>query len=60
VQQNHLRGKFVEHLNWTQATQQSVTKVIHGAIQNLVTPKAGARHELLFNKVTSEAGLLNI
>ncbi len=26
---------------------------------NLVTPKAGAKHELLFNKPASEAGLLN-
>jgi hypothetical protein len=35
------------------------------ANMNLVTPKAGAKHELLFNKLTSalvqqtEAGLLN-
>ncbi len=26
---------------------------------NLVTPKAGAKHELLFNKPASEASLLN-
>jgi hypothetical protein len=26
---------------------------------NLVTPKAGAKHKLLFNKLASEAGLLS-
>jgi hypothetical protein len=26
---------------------------------NLVTPKAAAKHRLLFNKLASEAGLLN-
>ncbi len=26
---------------------------------SLVTPKAGAKHDLLFNKLTSEAGSLN-
>jgi hypothetical protein len=26
---------------------------------NLVTPKAGAKYELLFSKLASEAGLLN-
>jgi hypothetical protein len=34
-----------------------VTKIIFLTIINLVTPKAGARHELLFNKPAS--GLLN-
>jgi hypothetical protein len=28
-------------------------------IMNLETPKAGAKHELLFNEPSSEAGLLN-
>jgi len=36
-----------------------VTKVIPLTIMNLVTPKAGAKHEVLFNKLASEAGLLN-
>jgi hypothetical protein len=27
---------------------------------NLVTPKAGTKHELLFNKPASEYGLFNI
>ncbi len=27
---------------------------------DLVTPKAGAKHELLFNEPASEVGLLNI
>ncbi len=26
----------------------------------VVTPKAGAKHEILFNKMASEVGLLNI
>jgi hypothetical protein len=29
-------------------------------IMNLVTPKVQAKHELLFNKLASELGLLNI
>jgi hypothetical protein len=45
-----LRGGFVEHLSLTEVAQQSVTKIIHMTIMNLVTPKAGAKHELLFNK----------
>jgi hypothetical protein len=32
-----------------------VTKIISLAIVNLVTPKAGAKHELLFNKPTTRA-----
>jgi hypothetical protein len=27
---------------------------------HLVTPKAGAKHELLFNELAQEVGLLNI
>ena len=38
---------------------QSVTKLIPLSYLNLVTPKAGAKCELLFNKPVSEAGLLN-
>ncbi len=33
--------------------QQSVTKITFVTIMNLVTPKAGAKHELLFNKPAS-------
>jgi hypothetical protein len=33
--------------------QQSVTKIIALTILHLVTPKAGAEHELLFNKLDS-------
>jgi hypothetical protein len=29
-------------------------------VRTLVTPKAGAKQELLFNKPASEVGLLNI
>jgi hypothetical protein len=44
-------------MDLTQVTQQSVTKLIPVTMVTLVTPKAGAKHELLFNKPTS--GLLN-
>jgi len=37
----------------TKAAQQSVTKLIALAIGNIVTPKAGAKHELLFDKLAS-------
>jgi hypothetical protein len=35
--------------------QQSVTKMIPMTLVNLVTPKAGARHELLFKKPTCQS-----
>ncbi len=44
------RGGFVEHPSLTLVAQQSVTKIITLAVVNLVTPKAGAKHELLFNE----------
>ncbi len=47
-------GGFVEHLSATLVAQQSVNNIISLAILNLVTPKVGARHELLFNKPASE------
>jgi hypothetical protein len=47
-------GEFVERLSLTQVAQQSVTKIMSLTIMNLVTPKAGAKHELLFNKPASE------
>ena len=34
-------------------------KIISVTIKNLVTPKAGAKRELLYNKLASEVGLLN-
>ncbi len=34
-------------------------KIISDTIKNLVTPKAGAKRELLYNKLASEVGLLN-
>jgi len=34
------RGGFVEHLNLTLVSQQSVTKITSVTIVNLVTPKA--------------------
>ena len=36
-----------------------MTKIISLISINLVTPTVGAKHELLFNKQASEAGLLN-
>ncbi len=47
------RGGFVECLSLTPAAQQSVTKIISLTFVNLVTPKAWAKHELLFNKSAS-------
>ncbi len=47
-----LRGGFTKYLCPTYAVQQSVTKS-HLTFANLFTPKAGARHELLFNKPKS-------
>ncbi len=44
------RGGFVEHLSRTYAGQQSVTQYTIKIAMFLVTPKAGAKHELLFNK----------
>jgi hypothetical protein len=37
-----------------------VTQIISLTIINLITPKVGAKHEILFNKPALEAGLLNI
>jgi hypothetical protein len=45
-----LRGGFVEHLSLTSVAQQSVAEIISLTIMNLVTPKVGAKHELLLNK----------
>ncbi len=35
-----------------------MTKLIGTTVENLVTPKAGAKHELLFNKPTSGANVM--
>ncbi len=44
-----MRGGFVEHPSLTYLAEQSVTKIISVQIINLVTPKAGAKHELSVN-----------
>jgi hypothetical protein len=44
------RGGFVERLSQSKAAQQNVTKIITLIFINLVTSKAGAKRELLFNK----------
>jgi hypothetical protein len=59
VEQTHLWGGFVEHLRLTEVAQQCVAQIIAIMVINLVTPKAGAKHELLFNKLASEVGCLN-
>ncbi len=57
---HHYRGGFVKLLILTQeVTTQSATKIITLMIIYLAIPKAGARLELLFRKLASEAGLLN-
>ncbi len=48
-----LRGGFVERLTLTLVAQQSVTQIISLAMMILVTPKAGAKQELLLNKPAS-------
>ncbi len=50
------RGGFIEHLSLTYVAQLSETQIIPVAIMNLVTPKAGAKNELLFNKLASGFG----
>ncbi len=44
---------FVEHLSQTWAAQQSETKITATSLVNFVTPKVGAKNELLFNKSAS-------
>ncbi len=47
-------GGFVEHPSRTQAGRQSVTQYITKIVIILVTPKAAAKHEILFNKPASD------
>jgi hypothetical protein len=42
------RYGFVEHLSQTCVVQHSVIKLIKLIAMNLATPKAGAKHELLY------------
>jgi hypothetical protein len=46
------RGGFVEHPSLTYEAQQSATTLITLTAMNLVTPKAVAMLELLFNELT--------
>jgi hypothetical protein len=48
-------GWFVEHLSPTYSEKQSVIKTISLTFVILVTPKAEAKQELLFNKSCTEA-----
>ncbi len=54
------RKRFVEHPNLTLVAQQSVTKIITLAVVNLVTPKAGAKHELLFKERATSMVLIKL
>jgi len=47
----------LSNIKVTLVGQQGVTKIIPQTFVNLVTLKAEAKHELLFNKPTSEVGL---
>jgi len=49
------RGVFVKHVSPTYVAQKSVTKIISPIFINLVTPKARANHNHLFNKPASGA-----
>jgi hypothetical protein len=40
--------------------KQSVIKITHLTITNLAKHKAGTKHEPLYNRLSSEVGLLNI
>jgi hypothetical protein len=40
-------------VNWYQINKLRMAKIIYLAFVNLVTPKAGAKHELLLNKPAS-------
>jgi hypothetical protein len=51
---------FVKHLSLTKFAPQSVVKLIEMIVKNSVTPKAAARHKLLFNKLASVVVLLYI
>jgi hypothetical protein len=44
----------------TKVAQESVTKIIFLTITNLVMPKAGAKHELLFNKLAFASVAQNV
>jgi hypothetical protein len=48
---NLTRGGFVEHVSLTEVAQQSVTQIISLTFVNLVTPKARAEQEHLFNNL---------
>ncbi len=52
------RGRFVEQLSLTSVAQQSETKIIYVTIMNLVTPKVGAKHEVLFNELATDQSVL--
>ncbi len=40
--------------------QQNVAKIISGTVMNLVTPKGGAKNDLLFNEPASRACILKL
>jgi hypothetical protein len=56
---NYGRNKFYDTGPWSNA-HNSVTEMIFLRIMTLAASKAGAKLELLFNKLASEMGLLNV
>jgi hypothetical protein len=64
---DHLRAFFEDECNILADTKmakleqkQSVIKLTSLTIRNLATPNAGAKHEPLSKKLSSDVGLLNI
>ncbi len=55
-----IRGGFVEHISWAWLAQKIVIRIIVMGVMSSVTPKAAAKHSLLFKEPASEMGLLNI
>ena len=51
------RDRFDEHPSLTYGAQQSVNRHMALIVMNLVTPKAGAKRELSFNKPASNFNL---
>ncbi len=59
ISENYEGEEVVKHLSLT-LTQQSVTKILTVTNMNLEILKAGAKNELLFNKLTCDFQLGNI
>jgi hypothetical protein len=62
ISQNLIRFQKPKHLSLNQVAlqTQSATRIISLTIMNCLTPKVGAKHDLLFNKPASEAYLMGL